>query len=107
MAFVFAGTMLVTGYTIIDAARRSRRLARIVRPLEILGSRGLPGYAAMVITVLILQEFRGMPRNDLMLVAVTVVCGVAEYSSMRLASHRPRNMSQLTTGVLHVSLDGR
>ena len=107
LAFVYAGTMLVTGYTIIDAARRSRRLARIVRPLEILGSRGLPGYAAMVITVLILQEFRGMPRNDVMLVAVTVVCGVAEYSSMRLANHRRLTMSQPTARVLQVSLDGR
>ena len=48
-----------------------------------------------------------MPRNDLMLVAVTVVCGVAEYSSMRLANHRRLTVSQPTARVLQVSLDGR
>jgi hypothetical protein len=102
LAFVFAGSVLVTGYTLIEAARRSRRLARILRPLEILGSKGLPGYAAMVVTIIVLHTLPHVPRNDLTLIAVTVVCGAAEYGSVRFAGRRPQGVSQPITRVLPV-----
>jgi hypothetical protein len=99
LALVFAGTVLVTGYAMINAARRSRHLTRILRPVEILGSKGLPGYAAMVVTILVLHTLPRVPRNDLMLIAVTVVCGAAEYGAVRFANRRPQGASQPITRV--------
>ena len=63
-------------------------MSRLLRPLEILGCRGLPGYVAMVLAILALDFARGVPRNDLVVGVVVLVCGVAEYTSQRVSRRR-------------------
>jgi hypothetical protein len=101
LAFLFAGAVLVIGYAAIDALRRSRRAARLVRPVEILGSKGLPGYVAMIAVILLIDFVPGFPHNDLVLAGIATVCGAVEYASIQLARARPR-----TTPVLAVSRAG-
>ena len=44
VAFMFAASALVTAYVVLDALRRRYTLAaRLMKPLEILGLKGLPG----------------------------------------------------------------
>jgi hypothetical protein len=89
VAFLFAASALVTAYVVIDAVRRRYDLAaRLFKPLEILGLKGLPGYAAMVLIVLVMNAFPGFPRKDLTVVLVVVLCGLAEYGSWKLDAWR-------------------
>lgn len=89
VAFLFAASALVTAYVVIDALRRRYDLAaRLLKPLEILGLKGLPGYAAMVLIVLVMNAFPGVPRKDLTVVLVVVLCGLAEYGSWKFDAWR-------------------
>jgi hypothetical protein len=91
VAFLFAATALVTAYVVLDRLRQRYRLVdRVLKPIEILGLKGLPGYAAMVLFILVLNAFPGVPRNDLMVVITIVVCGVAEYGAWKLDAWRRR-----------------
>jgi hypothetical protein len=44
----------------------------------------------MVLFILVLNAFPGVPRNDLMVVITIVVCGVAEYGAWKLDAWRRR-----------------
>jgi hypothetical protein len=89
VAFMFAASALVTAYVVLDALRRRYDLAaRLMKPLEILGLKGLPGYAAMVLIVLVMNAFPGVPRKDLTVVLVVVLCGLAEYGSWKFDAWR-------------------
>ena len=84
LAFLFAGAVLVVGYAVIERARRLQTVARALRPLEILGTKGLPGYVAMVLTVLALDFVPGVPRGDAVLVVIAAICGLTEYAALHL-----------------------
>jgi hypothetical protein len=96
VAFAFAGALLITAYAVIDRVRGSSDLAaKLLHPIEILGLKGLPGYVAMVLTVLVLNAFPGVPRNDFMVVVVIVICGFAEYGAWKFdAWRRQRQVRQ-------------
>jgi hypothetical protein len=84
LAFVFAGALLVTGYAGFQRARRVPSVNRALRPLEILGAKGLPGYVAMVLAVLVIDFLPDLPRGDAMLVAIATICGLTEYGAIHL-----------------------
>jgi hypothetical protein len=88
LAFLFAGAVLVTGYAGIDALRRHAVAVRVLRPIEIAGTKGLPGYAAMVLMILLIGLVPRAPHNDLVLVVIATVCGAVEYASMQLTRAR-------------------
>jgi hypothetical protein len=88
LAFVFAGCALITVYAFLDWARRWPVVDTILRPVEILGVKGLPGYVAMVLTILFFATFPSLPRNDLTVIFVVLVAGCSEYGAWKLAQRR-------------------
>jgi hypothetical protein len=90
LAFVFAGAAMVTGYVVIDRARRLPAAARVMRPVEIIGSKGLPGYVAMVLCLLVIGDVHWLGRGDLAVVAIAGVCLATEYVAVRLGRRRAR-----------------
>ena len=88
LAFVFAGCALITAYAILDRARRWPVVDTLLRPVEILGVKGLPGYVAMVLTILFFATFPSLPRNDLTVIFVVLVAGCSEYGAWKLAQRR-------------------
>jgi hypothetical protein len=92
VAFLYAAAALLTAYVVLDWSRRYRLARQIMAPLQILGVKGLPGYVAMVLTILFFATFPSLPRNELTVVIVIVVAGLAEYGSWRWATRtrRPR-----------------
>ena len=90
LSFVYAAAVLVVGYVVVDRALDVRWLATVLTPIRILGSKGLPGYAALQVCAVCLDLFPGMPRNDVVIVAVVVVCGITEYVAVRWQEYRRR-----------------
>jgi hypothetical protein len=88
LAFVFAGCALITAYAVVDWARRWAVIDTVLRPVEILGVKGLPGYVAMVLTILFFATFPSLPRNDLTVIFVVLVAGCSEYGAWKLAQRR-------------------
>jgi hypothetical protein len=58
-------------------------LTRPLRTLSIVGSEGLPGFATMVLAILVLDLVPSIPRSDPVNLAVMVLCGCAEYLALR------------------------
>ena len=83
LAFVFAGAALVTGYAVLESIARLRWTAIPLRPLEILGTKGLSGFVALVLCVLFLDVNPSLARNDVVLVLILVVCGLTEFGTAR------------------------
>ena len=83
LAFVFAAAVIVTGYTVLEWARRYPLGRKLLHPIEILGLKGLPGYMAMVLTILIIASMPQIPRNDAVVVFVIIVSGFAEWGAYR------------------------
>jgi hypothetical protein len=101
LAFVDAAALIVVGYAIIEHVRRTRLVARVLRPFEVLGSRGLPGYVTMVLGLLALDAAASIPRNDAVLWILVAVCGISELAATRLAIRRRRLVRpSLTIGTL-------
>jgi hypothetical protein len=87
-AFLFAAAVLVAGYGLVESARRTSPISRALRPVETLGRKGLPGYATMVLAVLVLDFLPSIPRNDATVALIVVVCGVAEYLAVEFDNWR-------------------
>jgi len=66
----------------------STTAARVLRPLEIVGTKGLPAYVAMVVMILLIGFVPDVPHNDLVLVVMATVCGAVEYASIQLTRAR-------------------
>ena len=91
LAFLFAGAVLVTGYVVIERSHRVPGVRSVLRAVAVLGTKGLPGYATMVVALLVIDEFLPTwPRNDLMLIAVVAVCATGEFAAIRLGKRRRR-----------------
>ena len=88
LAFVFAGAGMLVAFPLIDRLWRVPPLARPLRTLGIVGSKGLPGFATMVLAILVLDLVPSIPRNDAVNLAVMVLCGCAEYVALRRHGHR-------------------
>jgi hypothetical protein len=89
LAFVFVAAALITAYAVVDWSRHWPKVNRALRPLEILGVKGLPGYVAMVLTILVFACFPGVvPRNDLTVVIVVIVAGLAEWGAWKRDQRR-------------------
>jgi hypothetical protein len=98
LAFVFAGMVLIAGYALIERARAIPGAARAVRPVEIMGTKGLPGYVAMIMAVLVLDLLPGVPRTGVTAVLVATVCGLAELAAVRFAHRRRAAVSRSRGG---------
>jgi hypothetical protein len=98
MAFLYAAVVMVTAYVVVEHALRWQPAGTLLSPVRILGSKGLPGYAALQVTVLVLDLFPRAPRNDLVVLAVIVICGVTEYSAVQLQLRRRQQVPR-TGGV--------
>ena len=83
LAFVFAAAVIITGYTVLEWARRYPLGRKLLHPIEIFGLKGLPGYMAMVLTILVFASMPQIPRNDVVVVFVIVVSGFAEWGAYR------------------------
>ena len=88
LAFLYAGAALVTGYVLVSRARRFHLLARALRVLEVLGTKGLPGYVTMVLAILALGLFPGSPRSDLMVAAIIAACALSELAATHLTRRK-------------------
>ena len=64
LAFVFAGAALVAAYAVLESIARLRWTAMPLRPLQILGTKGLSGFVALVLCVLFLDVNPSLARND-------------------------------------------
>ncbi len=98
LAFVYAASILVVGYAVVEWVRRVPSIARALRPVEVLGCRGLPGYVTMVLGILVLDVARWVPRNDLVAWVLIAVCGVAELVATRMAQRRRDSPEALCAG---------
>jgi hypothetical protein len=85
VAFLYSAAILVAGYALVERLRTHRLVAVALRPVAVLGSKGLPGYVTMVLVILALDFMPAVPRNDLTLIGVVVICGVAEFVAVRTA----------------------
>ncbi|MEY2525094.1 MAG: hypothetical protein QOJ66_3659 [Ilumatobacteraceae bacterium] len=83
LAFVFTGAAMVVAFPLIDRLWRVPPVVRPLRTVGILGSKGLPGFATMVLAILALDLVPSIPRSDPVNVAVMVLCGCAEYVALR------------------------
>lgn len=83
LAFVFAGAVIIAGYSVLEWLRRYPLACKLLHPIEILGLKGLPGYMAMVLTILVIASMPQIPRNDVIVVFVIVVAGFAEWGAYR------------------------
>jgi hypothetical protein len=83
LTFVYTGAAMVIAFPFIDRLRRVPPLIRPLRTVGILGSKGLPGFATMVLAILALDLVPSIPRSDPVNVAVMVLCGCAEYIALR------------------------
>jgi hypothetical protein len=90
MAFVYAAVVLVAGYVIIEWVLRWRPMGVLLTPVRILGTKGLPGFVALQVTTVLIDLFPGAPRNDGVLIAVLVVCGITEYLTFTWQERRRR-----------------
>jgi hypothetical protein len=88
LAFIFAGAVLVAGYAVIERGRRYPWVCTALRPLEVLGSKGLPGYVTMVLAVMVIDVLHNVPRTDPVAIGIVVLCGVAEYVALRMTKRR-------------------
>ena len=83
LAFVFTGAAMVVAFPLIDRLWRAPPLDRPLRMLGVVGCKGLPGFATMVLAILALDLVPSIPRSDPVNVAVMVLCGCAEYVALR------------------------
>ena len=83
LAFVFAGAAMLVAFPLIDRLWSVPRLDRPLRTVGIVGSKGLPGFATMVLAILVLDLVPSIPRSDPVNLAVMVLCGCAEYVALR------------------------
>jgi hypothetical protein len=90
MAFLYAAVVLVVGYVVVERGLAYRWVATLLTPIRILGSKGLPGYAALQVAVVGLDLFPDLPRNDMVIIAVVIVCGLTEYAAVRWQEWRRR-----------------
>jgi hypothetical protein len=90
VAFVFAGAALVTGYVVLEWIARFWWTGIALRPLQILGTKSLAGFVAMVLCVLFLDVNPSLARNDIVLVLILVVCGLTAFGMMRFGRWRAR-----------------
>ncbi len=97
VAFVFAGAALVIGYAVFESIGRLRWTAMPQRPLQILGTKGLSGFVAMVLCVLFLDVNPSLPRNDVVLVLILAVCGLTEFGMARFERWRGRALAERAT----------
>jgi hypothetical protein len=98
LAFVDAACLIVVGYALIERIRQAPLVARVLRPFEVLGSRGLPGYVTMVVGLLVLDAATAIPRNDVVLWLLVALCGISELMATRFATRRRRVVTTLTIG---------
>jgi hypothetical protein len=93
LAFAFAASALTAGYAVLEHLLRTPA-AWPLGVVAIAGSKGLPGYVAMVLSLLVLQMRPSIHRNDAVVAVVVLVCGLTEYVALRLdvrrRSHSPR-----------------
>ncbi len=61
-----------------------------LRPLQLLGTKSLAGFVAMVLCVLFLDVNPSLARNDVVLVLILVVCGLAEFGTAYFGGWRAR-----------------
>jgi hypothetical protein len=90
VAFVFAGAALVTGYVVLEWITRFGWTGIALRPLQILGTKSLAGFVAMVLCVLFLDVNPSLARNDIVLVLILVVCGLTAFGMMCFGRWRAR-----------------
>jgi len=83
IAFVFAAAAMVVLYAVISRARRLGWARRALVVVAVLGSKGLPGYVAMVVCLLVLELVPAIHRDDGVVLVVVVICGVVEYLALR------------------------
>ena len=99
VAFAFAGAVLVVGYALIERLGQQRWARPTLSAVAIAGSKGLPGYVAMVLCVLVLQLVPSIPRNDAVVVLVAVICGLTELTALKVdAWRRARDSADRRTG---------
>ena len=102
LSFLFAGAVLILGYALIDWLYGYAWPRRVMVPVAIAGSKGLPGYVAMMVAVLVLQTLPWVHRNDIVVALVVLVCGTTELSALKFAAWRRRRaqaMSASRTGL--------
>lgn len=88
LAFVMAAAVLVVGYAVLTWVRQFDIARKPLAGIEVLGSKGLPGYVAMVLSILVVSMMPWFPRRDLTVVLVVIVCGFAEWGAVRFDRHR-------------------
>ena len=88
LSFVFAGAVLVVGYTLIEWLRQYGWPRRVFVVVAIAGSKGLPGYVAMMVAVLVLQAAPGVHRTDATVIFVVLVCAAAEFAALKFDAWR-------------------
>jgi hypothetical protein len=72
----------------------------VMRPVELLGAKGLPGYVVMVLAVLALDFVPHFPRHDGGLLVVVAVCALAEWAALTITSRRRARGGTVRPGAL-------
>jgi hypothetical protein len=94
VSFLYAAMVLVAAYAILDRCLEAPMARKLLTPIRTLGSKGLPGYAALQVTVLLLDTSPRFPRTDTVILAVVTVCGLTEYLAVRLQQRRKRTRTK-------------
>ena len=97
LAFAYTLAALLVAFPLIDRLWRVPPLTRPLRTLSIVGSKGLPGFATMVLAILVLDLVPSIPRNDPVNLAVMVLCGCAEYLALRRHGRKGAALGSLKT----------
>jgi hypothetical protein len=103
VAFVYAAAVMVAAYVVLERALRYRAATTLLAPLRILGSKGLPGYAALQVAIVVLDLVPALPRNDGMVVLVVTICGFTEYGAVALQQQRRGRTGLLAGGPADVA----
>jgi hypothetical protein len=94
LAFLFAAAAIIVAVPLLEKGRRVPVLVTPLRILGAVGSKGLPGFATMVLAILALDLVPSIPRSDPVNVAVIVLCGCAEYAALRWHARRRQHTTR-------------
>jgi hypothetical protein len=106
LAFLYSAFVMVAAYAVLERLLRWRAMTATLTPIRILGSKGLPGYAALQLCALALDLFPHAPRNDLVLVVVIIFCGITEYSAVRLQQSRKKSLASPAVSACDIAGEG-
>ncbi len=103
LAFVYAGAAITAAFALIERSSRNPAMAKLLRVFRILGAKGLPGFAAMVVAILTLDMLPSIPRTDSTILCVYAVCYATEFLALELERRRRGRALVASTDDLLVS----